>query len=180
MEFRSNNIRKKSKVKKLCNLIISPLKYFNHVKKEDSTNIIAMEQTKQTNKYKKYIKIEEETKKIDNVNEYKLRNHKNKIIYLHKNKNNLPRNGWFQNCFFCDTITSITVHYLLYETYNYNYNIYVFLCPCCNNYYRWGKEELDNYNKNDNLFNIINKEKLDTYQYMLYKIDYHIQNIVFI
>jgi len=62
-----------------------------------------------------------------------------KDIYLYREQDSnnlrLPENGWFQHCFNCDTVTSITIHYLVFETDNYIYNIFVYLCNSCNEIY---------------------------------------------
>ena len=52
-------------------------------------------------------------------------------IYIYRDKENLPEEGWFQACFLCYTITS---GIKLFDTIEKNkdiYEIFVYLCPVC-------------------------------------------------
>ena len=52
-------------------------------------------------------------------------------IYIYRDKENLPEEGWFQSCFMCYTITS---NLKLFDTFKKNkeiYEIYVYVCPPC-------------------------------------------------
>ena len=52
-------------------------------------------------------------------------------IYIYREKENLPEEGWFQSCFMCYSITS-GIH--LFDTVTERkriYEIYVYLCPEC-------------------------------------------------
>ena len=52
-------------------------------------------------------------------------------IYIYREKENLPEEGWFQSCFMCYSITSgLDLFKTIKKTKNI-YEIYVYLCPCC-------------------------------------------------
>ena len=52
-------------------------------------------------------------------------------IYIYREKENLPEDGWFQSCFMCYTITSSIMMFNTMEKKKKIYEIYVYLCPSC-------------------------------------------------
>jgi len=51
-------------------------------------------------------------------------------IELYNSREALPKNGWFQQCFTCDTITSSTIIYSS-KKYTTKYIFEVYVCPDC-------------------------------------------------
>lgn len=52
-------------------------------------------------------------------------------IYIYREKENLPEEGWFQSCYMCDTITSGLELFDTWEEGKKTYEIHVYLCSGC-------------------------------------------------
>ena len=81
---------------------------------------------------------------------------KKEILYIHIKGENLPEEGWLQQCFKCDQITSrISLHHT-FNKYNTTYEFYVYLCPKC---IKKLKNNLTLYEKFNNYCNTYMKTK---------------------
>jgi hypothetical protein len=57
-----------------------------------------------------------------------IKKHKRIYIYI---DSQLPECGWFQECFYCNTITAKHILFDTYECDNNYCDIYIYLCPKC-------------------------------------------------
>ncbi len=55
---------------------------------------------------------------------------KTKEIFIH-NKSELPIDGWFQLCYYCNTITARTVLFHMFYNKKVLYEFHVYTCPSC-------------------------------------------------
>lgn len=69
------------------------------------------------NSFIENFKKKETIKEIKNINIY--------------DKTHLPKDGWFQGCFNCGTITKYKIGIYEYETTIYKYIFQIFRCQCC-------------------------------------------------
>ena len=53
-----------------------------------------------------------------------------KEIFIY-NKSELPRSGWFQLCYYCNTITARTVLFHMFYNKKVLYEFHVYTCPSC-------------------------------------------------
>jgi len=64
-------------------------------------------------------------------------------IYIYRDREHLPEEGWFQSCFLCYTITSHTHLFDTREIDKKIYEINVYLCPDCQKKMQRDQETVD-------------------------------------
>ena len=64
-------------------------------------------------------------------------------IYIYRDHEHLPEEGWFQSCFLCYTITSHTHLFDTREIDKKIYEINVYLCPDCQKKMQRDQETVD-------------------------------------
>ena len=72
---------------------------------------------------------------------------KTKEIFIH-NKSELPIDGWFQLCYYCNTITARTVLFHMFYNKKVLYEFHVYTCPSCSKKFKRDSNIYIDFNNN--------------------------------